>query len=346
MTKLTKSVNNNDENNNSNDNINTSFSLSKKVEKNTEIVNQEEINSTQISQTIQGDKKTSTQITTVSSVEDISKWLLSFIGSDIFNQLKSNEYLKLPYTDEQITISQWLEKAVKTLFPQESIQKIAAQIQSNQERTARLEQMSVQIEDEKAKMEEKFKQYNLKFQELKSQIDDAEDEKHKIKSEFNSTLPLNTFISEFYNDPSDHSEELKKLITTLNEALQNKDASVGKFIVRFSKGWAYLKSSFIQFPVDEKDKLEKVHSTLTVFLTFISGTFIPERRPLLDIIAKICSQKFDGYDFISPEQTLNLDPEIHNISGTGGGMIKEGITFAVVRRESRKAVKYAEIVRS
>jgi len=342
MTKLTISVNNNEEANNGNDN-NSSFSLSKKVEKNTEVVNKEEINTTQISQTVQGEKKNMSQYTSVASVEDISKWLLSFIGNDVFEQLKNNEFLKLPYTDEQITIIQWLEKAVKTLFPQQSIQKIAQQIQENQERTLKAEQMALQVEEEKAKMEEKFKQYNLKFQELKSQIDDAEDEKHKIKSEFNSTLPLNTFISEFYNDANDHSEELKKLITILNEALQNKDASVSKFIVKFSKGWAFLKSSFMQIGTDEKENLEKIHSALSMYLTFISGVYIPERRPLLDEVAKYCSKKFQSYDFISPEQTLNLDPEIHNVSGVGNGRIKEGITFAVVRKESRKAVKYADV---
>ncbi len=340
MTKLTKSVNNNEENTSGNDNL-SSFSLSKKVEKqNIEINNVDNSGSTQISQTVQGEKRTESK---VASVEDIAKWLLGFIGNDIFEQLKNNEYLKLPYTDEQITLAQWLEKAVKTLFPQQSIQKIAQQIHENNEKTAQMDIMTAQIAEEKAKMEEKFKQYNLKFQELKSQIDEAEEDKHRIKSEFNSTLPLSTFISEFYNDPTDHSEELKKLMTILNEALQSKDASVSKFIVRFSKGWAFLKSTFVQIGQDEKENLEKVHASLTAFLTFISGVFITERRPLLDVIAKICSQKFDSYDFISPEQTLNLDPEVHNISGSGSGMIKEGITFAVVRRESRKAVKYADV---
>lgn len=342
MTKLTKSVNTNNDNNN-NENSSLSFSLSKKVEKNNENINQQEINSTQIIQTIDGEKKQTTKITSVSSVEDITKWFIGLIGNDIFTQLKNNEYLQLPYTDEEITINQWLEKAIKTLFPQESIQKIASQIQANQQYISKLEQAASQIEEEKLKMEEKFKQYNLKFQELKSQIDDAEDEKHRIKSEFNSTIPINLFISEFYRDPDDHSEELKKLISIINEALQDKDDNISKFIVKFSKGWAFLKSTFSQLKEDEKENMEKVHASLTVFLSFISGSFIPERRPLLDIIAKICSQKFTGYDFISPEQTLNLDPEIHNITGAGSGKIKEGISFAVVRKESRKAVKYADV---
>jgi len=337
MTKLTKSVNTNDDNS-TNDSQNTSFSLTKKVEKNTYEPLNLETNTTQISQTVQGN-----QTTKISSPEDVSKWLIGFIGIDVFEQLKNNKYLQLPYTEENITINQWLDKAIKTIFPQESLQKIGVQIQKNEERTLQLEQMAATIQQERLQTEEKFKQYNLKFQDLKAKIDEAEDDKHKIKSEMNNVLLLENYINDYFKDPEDTSTELRKIISLLHESLAGKNENVGKFIVKFSKGWMHLKSSFSMLGKEEKDNLEIVHNAATYLLSYISGSFISERRPLLDEVAKICSQRFQTYDFISPEQTLNVDPEIHNANGLGSSRIKEGTTFAVVRRETRKAVKYADV---
>ncbi len=71
--------------------------------------------------------------TSVASYEDISKWLLTFIGEKVFSNLKGNPHLQLPYTAaDDMPVAQWLLKALKTIFSQEQIKEIGTQILQNQ----------------------------------------------------------------------------------------------------------------------------------------------------------------------------------------------------------------------
>lgn len=332
MPKLTTSVNK-DENQNNEKNI-SNFSLSTKVEK------KDTDNSTQNDGQQTTKLGQSTKVQSVSSVSDVAQWLISLTGIGVFDDLKNNPHLQLPYTEDDLATKEWLEKAMKTIFTKENLKEISNQIQANQQKISELAQVAQKAEAEKKEMLEK---YNRKFQELKEEVENAEDDKFQAEKELNTAVPISMIISEFYRDPEDKSDELKKIIGTLHEAMEQKDDSVGRFILRFSKGWFVLKNTLKTLGNDEKENLDKVHDALTELLAFISNTYISERRPLLDIVAKMCSKEFTSYDFISPEQTLQPDPEIHDASGVGNSTIKEGVTFAVVRKESRKAVKYAEI---
>ncbi len=334
MPKLTTSVNKNENNDDKNENKSV-FSLSTKVEKQNNNDNQSNENTTKITKLGK-----STKIQSVSSVTDISNWLINLIGKDVFNDLKTNPNFQLPYTDDDINTKEWLSKAIKTIFTKENITKIGSQIQASQSQINELAEIANKAEEEKKAMLEK---YNLKFKALKEEVENAEDNKFRVEKELNTAVPLTSLISEFYRDPDDRSDELKKLISTLHAALEEKDSNISKFILRFSKGWFVVKTTISKLGDDEKENMEKLHDATTDLLAYISNTFISERRPLLDIIAKICSKELNSYDFISPEQTLQPDPEIHDAGGLGNSTIKEGITFAVVRRDSRKAVKYAEI---
>ena len=338
MPKLSKSINKDNEKKKI-ENEQSNWSLSKKVEKenNRNENNNENIeNASKISVSKEGAK-----IKSVASVIEITDWLLSLIGDGVFEQLKTNPYLQLPYTSDDITTKEWLAKAIKTIFTQENIKNIGTQIHTNHIKIVELQQAAQKAEAEKIAFKEKF---NQKFQAIKAEIGEVEDDKYEIEKQLHSAIPISLLINEFYRDPEDHSEELKKLINTLQEALTNKDDKVAKFIMRFSKGYLYLKSTFEQLSDNEKDNLNTIHNALTVLLSNISNIHIAERRPLLDIIAKICSNKFSEYDIISPEQTLQLDPEIHNAAGKGSATIIEGITFAAVRKKSRKAVIYADVI--
>lgn len=344
MTKLSKSVNKNEEDNKNEEQNSSSLSISKKINKeNTENnTDTKDENTSQLSQ--KSENKTTKKEFKSSSVEDIAEWLVGLIGDGVFNQLKENPYLQLPYTDSDLDIKGWLSKAIKTIFTQENIQNIGTSIQNNNSRLIELEQVVLDAEKAKAEIDDKIEKYNQKFQQIKSEMDELEEEKFDIQKELNTALPLSTLINEVYRDPGNESQNHKKLITMLNDSLENTDEKdLSLFVIRFSKGWMYLKSNLDELGEDEKENLEKVHKALSMFLSFISGIFIAERRPLLDIIAKICSDYFSEYDFISPEQTLQVDPDIHNAEGVGNARIKEGISFAVVRKETRKAVKYADI---
>jgi hypothetical protein len=340
MTKLTKSVNKEDETSQNEVSSQNSFTLSQKIQKDTVQETENKQETTSISQTIATEKVT---ISSTSSAEEIANWLLSFIGDGVFEQLKKNPYLQLPYTEANITIKEWLEKALKTIFPLEYIQKIGEQIQQNQSKFGQIEGDVQKAMNEKTQMEEKLNKANLRFEQMQNQLDEIESEKFKIKKETQNSLPLTKLINEFFKEEGVESEEIKRIIQLLNESLQNQDENLSTFIARFSKGWLYVKSTLDQLKGEEKDKMEQTHAALTMLLKYISGIYIPERRPLLDVVAKFVSRIFEGYDFISPEQTLQIDPAIHNAGGLGNAMIKEGITFAVIRKQSRQAVKYADI---
>jgi hypothetical protein len=64
---------------------------------------------------------------------------------------------------------------------------------------------------------------------------------------------------------------------------------------------------------------------------------------MLDLLAVACSAKFKLYKFISPEESLQVDPRIHSATALGGSTIKEGISFAVIKKDTMQTVKYAEI---
>ncbi len=342
MTKLSKSVNNSDDTKNEDIN-NTSFSLSKKIQKDAVEEQQNNLteNNTQLS--VKAVNTTNASLN-LNNAEEISKWLLKLIGNDVVSQIKENPYLQLPYTEPDIEISEWLSKAIKTIFSQQSIQNIGTSIQNNFARITELEQIVNEAETAKAQINDKVEKFNLKFREMQAQMDDVDGEKHALKKELNASIPITKFINEMFRESGAESENQKKLIETLNETLENtNDPNISTFVIRFAKGWIPVKNYLTNLGTDEKENLELIHGALSALLHHISGIFIPERRVLLDFAAKICSDSFKEYDFISPEQTLNVDPDIHNAQGVGNARIKEGVTFAVVRKETRKAVKYADI---
>ncbi len=341
MPKLIKSVSDSDENNQSNESKNTKLSFTKKISTNSEQKITGE--STQISTTVVTNKTTKV-VSKVTSVNEISDWLINFIGKDIFDQIKENPYLQLPYTDDDININKWLEKALKTIFTKESIAKISEHIQKNIDSIAALETEKNTAVEEKETMQAKLGKLKDKFEQMQDQIDDAESDKYKIKKQLMKSVTLESLINEVFVDDEKNNSEMKRLIEMLNESLENINDELSLFIVRFSKGWIYLKSSFSLTGEDEKQNLETIHNALTVLLKNISGVYIPERRPLLDIVGDYVSSKFKTYDFVSPERTLQVDPDIHNTEGKGSSTVKEGISFAVVRKETKKAVKYADIV--
>ena len=153
-----------------------------------------------------------------------------------------------------------------------------------------------------------------------------------------------SFFESFFFKGEEDSPKHKQLRNLLNDAIDNADKNTGIFIAKFGKAWTILNTALNNLSEDEKENMELVHKATIEMLEQIADTHISERRPLLDMVADIISDSFNEYEFVSPEQTLQLDPAIHNAKGLGTASIKEGISFAVIRKESRQAVKYADII--
>jgi hypothetical protein len=195
-------------------------------------------------------------------------------------------------------------------------------------------------------MAQKVEKYNAKFQELRSNMEDLEGEKAELQSRLNKTLEADAFVKTIFRSADGETDAQKRIARMLEDAIgQGGDDGLPSFVTRLAKGWAalqYVLQTSAEIS-DDKEKLEVVYPALTNLLACISGCYVTDRRMVLELVAKHCNEFFSDYDFISPEQTLNADPDIHNATGLGNAQIREGVTFCVVRRDTKKTVKYADV---
>ncbi len=185
---------------------------------------------------------------------------------------------------------------------------------------------------------------NARFEQLKADAEEAESEKFKLEQNMNSGIAASQLVPIFFKDAYEDTQNHKQLRSLLLDAAENGADGTALFIAKLGKGFTAIKIALSG--IEEKEEIENmeiVYKASIELLTAISGSHIPERREVLDIIAAIISESFSAYEFISPEQTLQLDPAIHNAQGLGTATIKEGVSFAVIRKESRQAVKYADV---
>lgn len=339
MAKLSLSVsgNNDQVQSGTNNSATSKLSLTKKVN-NGQIENSTEGSSMSLSKKVEN--QTSDP---VADSNRIASWLVSTFGGDVFEELINNPNLQLPYADEDLSAEQWLERTVKTLFSVDSVAKISSRIPQN----SSVEPPEDEIEKiVKERMNEKIEKYNVRFQQMRSEMETLEGEKAAVSAQLNKAIPLGKFVTEIFKKSDENVTQAQKRISqTIEEALEtSKDENLSTFVIRFAKGWIALKAQIENFKENaEKENLELIYPVLTNMLTLISGCYISERRTILEFVAQHCNEYFSDYVFISPEQTLNVDPEIHNASGAGNGNIKEGSSFAVVRSDTKKTVKYADI---
>ena len=204
-----------------------SLSLTKKVQP--EQSDDEDVNT---SSGLSTHVQTATPGDASAEADGIAKWLVDNIGSGVFDELKENPNVQLPYTDKDIDTLQWVGKLLKTYLSQESINSITASLNALTKGQPAKQSGGGDIP------EDKLAKYNAKFQELKNRMEELEGEKAQIASELNTAIPLSKFVSEIFRDPGNETDPQKELIRTLNEALQtSKESSLSKFVVRFAKGW-------------------------------------------------------------------------------------------------------------
>ena len=338
MTKLSKSVSDKNENKSTSSVSNTSLTFTKKTN-----VKDENKDTTEESTTINKQVKSKVINTNINSPEDVAKWLIELIGEDLFNQIKSNPHLQLPYTEENISSTEWLVKALKTIFASETLDELTSRIKEFNSDSGQASTELEQIEKEKQALVEKWDKAQARFSQLQAEVDNAETEKFQLEKQLSTSIELNSLLDEIFEENRPYSDTVEKLVKLFKDAIQNFDKNLSSFLIKFAKGWAAIQAATALFGKDEKENMEIAHKATIYLLKSISGTFVSERRPALDLVADFISELFTEYEFVSAEQTLQVDPDIHNAHGKGATHIKEGISFAVIRKESRKAVIYADI---
>lgn len=326
MAKLSHKIttNNNYNSKNNSNNKKLGFSLSTKVEKNES-----------------DETKADTQETTNEIFSELIKMPITL--ETLLNKIGIKNFGSLTKTD------------LDTIFPpevetpqDEATKKILSKLFSN-ELIAELEKYSKEINLKYSELFEKYTELNQKtnkqeiqIKNLTMQIDDAEEQIFKTEKKFADVVPVSDMIEEFIRDKfkNDYTQRISNLLI---DSYKNSGKTGAKFIFNFAKGFVWIDEAMLKLGADDKENLDLLHEAGSNLLAAISEISVPERRPILDIIANYFNTHLHTYDFVSPEQTLQIDPMTHNAEGLGGSVVKEGISFAVVRRETRKTVYYADI---
>jgi hypothetical protein len=328
MAKLSHKISNNDDNNDVTNN-NLSFSLSTKKEP------ENNQNNVSISNVIESNNNIEVNFQKIESIIELEKYLFEKIGLENFSIIPQQQVLDIFKIENQIENKQAVEQLLRLLLNE----KILEIFNNNVSKSIAEKENLIQKVKE---FEEKIVKQDLLIKNLTSQIQDAEEQAFRIEKKYADTVSVVDLIFEFTRTKISNDITLR-ISELLLDAYKNGGKAGAKYVFGYLKGFVSLEESLLAIGGDEKENMEKIFLTSKNILTFTSDVFVSERRPILDLTASLINKYLSTYDFVSPEQTLQIDPTIHNADGLGGMQVKEGVTFAVVRRETRKAVFYATI---
>lgn len=327
MAKLSHKITNG--NNNSNDSNNQNkklgFTLSTKVDNENEIQYQNNQNQEKTEQF--SEKLIETPISISQIIEKI--------GIDKFGSLTKADFEKLFPLEGEVDINEIKKQIVQKV--------VKAEIANELGKYA--EEVNKKYSDLVGKykeLDEKTRKQEIQVKNLTMQVDDAEEQLFKTEKKYADTVPVGDLIDSFLKQ-NFSNEYTHKISELLKEGYKNGGRNGAKFTYGFLKGFVAIEETIINLGSDEKENLDLLHEAGKSLLGQITELTVPERRPILDVVANMFNSYLHTYDFVSPEQTLQIDPTIHNAEGLGGSVVKEGLSFAVVRRETRKTVFYAEI---
>lgn len=313
MAKLSKKINNKDE---TTDNANTKKLGQLKSKK---IVNKEDDN---LEQNIP--VNTDIKIDTKQYVDDILRNLNFDFDINKFKQLiaeNKNEEI-IPFLRNEIVsekFKQELQKHLNTLS----------------EQISQLESKNIELEQTKSKL-------NTYIANLKQQLDEAEENVFRIEKKFSDSVAFDE-LSNFFVKGKINNSYTQKIVDLLKEAYASGEKSSRKFVFAFLKAFVFVEEGLMSVGSDELENLKILYSAGQKLLSNIKDVFATERRLILDVVAEMFSSEFENFRFLSPEQSLQIDPAIHNVEGVGGTSIKQGLSFAVIRKDTQKTVYFADV---
>lgn len=266
------------------------------------------------------------------SAEEITHWFVTFFGEDVFNHVKENPNFNMPFTEDGIGTEEWLNKALKTVFTLEDIRKMGKAIREKYYNV-------VSDLDEIRHIKDDYRKVKRELDDINDDYEVTRSKKKKLEKEIKHMLPGEPILDAFFDDEGKTSE----IGRILKESLQNPSDEPAEFIIAFLKGWKDFAGMLEKSGDDEKENIDIAQDAGRSLLKRISGKYMPERRALLDAVADYLNTYFNDFIFISPEQSLQIDPSIHNAKGVGGSRIKEGVSFAVLRKDNKQTYYYADI---
>ena len=266
-------------------------------------------------------------------IELIADIVIKIIGREPIENLKSNKNFSFPFAANSITLTEWVVLALKTLFTFDDLKSLSDNIINHkytyQESTALV----------KKRVSSALVEKNNKIKKLEEDITLQKREILKLTDKLDQSTSLKQLINSFL----DSSPENRRLASLLYEAVDDVSPDVSDFCIGLFKGWGVFNSS-LNNNTTESDRVNNIHASLSSILKYISGKYISQRRDILKELANIANSHLTEYEFVSPEHTLTVDPTLHNASGLGGTEIREGISYSVIRSDTRKTVVYADVI--
>lgn len=268
------------------------------------------------------------------TIEDLAHWLIDNLGENLFKNLKNNPNFSIPYAEENITIVEWLQRAIKTIFTLEDLQLALQHLQN------KINNSTKNFNDITSQLNIELDRNKKELAALKEDLEIAQAKKNKAEKKVKSAIPGTILLDIIFGENKDTASIRQQL----EIALEQPTDGTMDFITGFAQGWIALNNALNKCTDDEIQNIDTIQKALRILLQKISGKHIAERRTLLDATANYINKLFTNFEFISPEQSLQVDPSIHNAKGVGGSRIKEGISFAVIRKANRQTYQFAEIV--
>jgi hypothetical protein len=269
------------------------------------------------------------------TAKSAAELLIITFGVSVFDNIRNNKVFNLPFQDAQITLHQWLAELLNTYIKFEDINEIVDAVKSLKSKEELLEAKNVELLD---KLENVKKLFEEKHSKLENELKETKNQKSKQDKKISSSVSIST-LTQVIPD----IEGFGAIKALIDESSEDPSVDTGKFIIKYLNGiLALIKKAGLP-AATELEKMEMLHAVLSKLLSDISELYISQRRALLDELAKIANSYMNEYIFISPEETLQIDPLIHNAKGLGGSRIKEGVSYAVLEKSTRKTVKYADI---
>jgi len=246
----------------------------------------------------------------------MSKFFIRVFGEDNLKEIREKNYVVLRKADSSNSNEQWLESFFEDYFSEE----MQGEMKQN-------------ISDSFLNPLEKLEKSNhFLSQELNKY--------HKLLKKQNETVEMKFLIDDAIGD----DEKYENMATLLKDSLKKSEEESSKFIIPFlfslQKIMALKNFEFIS---NEK-KIDTYLDVTKKLLSSISGCFISHRKELLAEIAQNISKEFNNICFVSSEDYTFVEPKIHNVPLDGGEKVLEGKSFAVVNKENKNTIIYADII--
>ncbi|ADB42438.1 hypothetical protein [Spirosoma linguale] len=278
--------------------------------------------------------------TPVTAIDQLTQHLSAWLGADVIGRLRQNPDLALPYAQDAASDSHWMQQVLQTILSQSDIEIVVERLNllTIDEQRPLLQQIEI-LRWQQLQQQQEAEKNRQQIADIQAGREQAELEAFRLKKELAGAFPTQEFIKLVFRLPDEQA--INKL---LDEAAQASISNLSEFLLVLVPAWQELREVVDARAEVPADALRQVHAGLSQFLNSLSGHYIPQRRAILDKVAQWASTQFTDYLFVSPEETQQVDPSIHNAHGLGGTVVREGRSFAVIRRQSRTVVIYADII--